>query len=251
MSITDSSANLDLAWTEQTIVAFTTGVLSDMDACVDEVESKLKRGTLDASSTPTETQVKNWIKRYKMELAEIRHFTFTRKYATATTTAGTYRYALPPDFNGGAVRLRDTSNDRYIKIWDPQWGNFKYPDPSAENNSKPAVAYVKNLELWVVPPPDGSYTLELEYERSGAETDSDAMDWIPELDRFRICDGATAEAFESLHDYNSANIYRQKWQQGLGKAVRADGKRKWSSRGYQAISIFQERAMSRYQSLDD
>jgi hypothetical protein len=251
MSITDSSTNLDLAWTEQTIVAFTTGVLSDIDACVDEVESKLKRGTLGATSTPTETQVKNWLKRYKMELAEIKRFTFNRKYATASTTAGTYRYALPADFNGGATRLRDTTNDRYIKIWDTHWGDMKYPDPSAESNNKPAVAYVKNMELWLIPPPDGTYTLELEYDRSGAESDTDNFDWIPELDRFRICDGATADAFESIHDYNSASIYRRKWEYGLGKAVRADGKRKWSSCGYQAISIFQSRAISQYQSLDD
>ena len=96
MGITDSSTNLDLGWTEQTVVAFTTGVLSDIDACVDEVSTKLRRGTLGASSTPTETQVKNWLKRYKMELAEIKRFTFNRKFATASTTAGTYRYALPP-----------------------------------------------------------------------------------------------------------------------------------------------------------
>ena len=97
MTITDSSTSLDTAYTEQSIVAFTTGVLSDVDACVSEVEARLQRGTLGTSTVPTTTQVKNWLTRAKLELAEVRGFTWRRKYATATTVAGTYRYAMPQE----------------------------------------------------------------------------------------------------------------------------------------------------------
>jgi len=251
MTITDSSSSLDLAYTEQSIVAFTAGVLTTQATCVSEVESKIQRGTLSTTTKPTATQVQQWLKRAKMELAEVKSFTFNRKYATATTTAGTYRYALPDDYNGGLTGLKDTTNDRPIHIWQEHWFDKKYPDPSAENNNKPAIACVKNMELWLIPPPDGSYTLELDYDRSGAETTSDDFAWLPELERFRCCDFAIAESYEALGNFQVANIFRAKWNQGIVKAIKADGNRKWKRGGYQAISTFQARAMSGYQTVDD
>lgn len=251
MSITDSSTNLDLAYTEQTTVAFTTGVLAGMSECVDEVESKIHRGTLGVTTTPTLAQVQNWLRRAKMELSEVKNFTFNRKYATATTTAGTYRYALPPDYNGGLTRLKDTTNDVWIPIWQANWYDRKYPDPSAESNDEIAVATVKNMEIWFAPPPGGAYTIELEYDRSGAETTASDFSWLPEIERYRCCDFAIAEAFEALHDFQKSNVYRAKWNQGLSKAIRADGKRKWKDMHFQAISTFQARTLSRFQQLDD
>ena len=245
MSITDSSTALDLVYTEQTVVAFTEGILASVDECVDEVESKLRRGTLSTSTAPTLAQVKNWLKRAKMELAEIKSFTFNRKFATATTTAGTYRYALPPDYNGGLTRIKDTTNDAFIAIWQENWYDRKYPDPSAETNNTDFIATIKNMELWLAPPPAGSYTLEIEYDRSGAETTADDYDWLPEMERYRCCDFAIAEAFESLHDFEKANVYRAKWNQGLNKAVRADGKRRWKDMHFQAISCLQARSLLR------
>ena len=40
-------AYLTTTWTEQSIVAFTSGVLSTLADCVAEVESKIKRGRVD------------------------------------------------------------------------------------------------------------------------------------------------------------------------------------------------------------
>ena len=58
MGITDSTTTIDTAWVEQSIVAFTSGVLTDEAACVTEVESKLQRGTLGASTKPTSTLIR-------------------------------------------------------------------------------------------------------------------------------------------------------------------------------------------------
>jgi len=239
MSITDSSTGLDLAYTEQSIVAFTEGVLASVDECVDEVESKLRRGTLSTSTSPTLAQVKGWLARAKMELAEVKNFTFNRKYATATTTAGTYRYALPDDFNGGLTRIRDTTNDEFISIWPDHYFDRNYPDVSAESNNEDFIACVKNMELWLGPPPAGTYTLELEYDRSGAETTAEDFDWLPEMERYRCCDFAIAEAFESLHDFQKSSVFKAKWNQGLNKALRADGKRRWARTNYQAVGCLQ------------
>jgi hypothetical protein len=247
MSITDATTSLDTAWTEASTVTFASGVLDTMAACVTEVESKIKRGTLSASTDPTLTQVQNWLKRAKMELAEAKGFTFNRKYAAVSLTADTYRYSMPPDYNGGAIALRDMTNDRHITIWPENWYNKKFPDPSEETSGEVMVACVKNMELWVVPPPDGADSLELEYDRSGAETTSDDFTWLPEIERFRCCDYAISEAFLSIHMWEQAQLYTQRWISALGKAIRADGKRKWQGKRYQAINVFQEFNAKNYQ----
>uniref|UniRef100_A0A6M3J1I8 Uncharacterized protein n=1 Tax=viral metagenome TaxID=1070528 RepID=A0A6M3J1I8_9ZZZZ len=239
MTITDSSTALTTAYTEQSIVGFTEGVLGDIAACVLEVETKLQRGVLSTTTKPTATQVQNWLKRAKMELAEVRSFTFNRKYAYMTTVAGTYRYSLPDDYNGGKTRIKDTTNDEWITIWQDNWFDRKYPDPSAIAYSDEFIACVKNMELWLGPPPGGSYQLEIEYDRSGAETTADDFEWLPELERYRCCDFAISEAFEALGDFQKANIYKAKWGQGVQKARHADGKRRWSEMNYQALSVFQ------------
>jgi len=239
MSITDSSTALDVAYTEQSIVGFTEGVLTDLAACVAEVESKLQRGTLSTSTKPTLAQVQGWLKRAKMELSEVKSFTFNRKYAYMTTTAGTYRYALPPDYNGGLTRIKDTTNDEWITVWQSNWFDRKYPDPSSEDSSDEFIACVKNMELWIGPPPDSSYQLEIEYDRSGSETTADDFEWLPELERFRCCDFAISESFEALGNFQVSNTYKAKWGQGVQKARHADGKRKWAEMNYQIVSCFQ------------
>jgi len=240
MSITDTTTTLDTAWVESSAASFTSGVLSTIATCVTEVESKIKRGTLGTSTNPTLAQVQGWLKRAKMELAEAKGFTFDRKYATASLTADSYRYALPPDYNGGNISLRDVTNDRYITVWAENWFNKKFPDPSVETSGEVMVACIKNMELWLAPPPDSADSVELEYDRSGAETTSDDFSWLPEIERFRCCDFAVSEAFLSLHMWEQARLYTQRWTAALGKAIRADGKRKWKGKRFQAINVFQE-----------
>ena len=107
MSLTIASTTLDTAWQEFSTVAFSAGSLADIDSCVTEVESKIRRGTLSPSSAPSTTEVKRWLQRAKQELAELRQFTWRRRYVTGTLTSGTWRYSLPPDFAGGRVNIRD------------------------------------------------------------------------------------------------------------------------------------------------
>lgn len=247
MSITDNTTTIDTAWTEQSIAVFTSGVLSDMDACVTEVESKLKRGTLSASSTPTLTQVQNWLKRAKLEIAEDFGYEFRRKYAYCDLSAGTYIYSMPPDYDGGKIAIKDVTNNRIVPIWSQAWYDTKFPDPSEEQNYQVLVACIKNMELWVAPPPNGSDRLEMEYPRSGAETTADDFSWLPELMRYRCCDFAESESFESLHMFEHADRYRMKFEVGLKKAKRADGRKKWQGKCMSAINVFQYYNAARYQ----
>ena len=242
MSITDSTTTLDTAWTEQSHVEFTVGVLSTEADCVDEVESRLERGTLSSTSKPTDTQVKRWLVRAKQELSEIRGYSFNRRYAQAIINASEYRKALPPDYNGGLLVVKDTTYDAPLNVVGPDFFDKKYPDLSAEPQDQPEIATVKNMELWVAPPANTAITIQIEYERSGAPTTASDFSWLPEIERFRCCDFATAMAFESLHQFDVADRYLGRWQQDIAKSVRADGRRKWHRR-ISAINVFQEYAL--------
>ncbi len=242
MSITDSSTTLDTDWSEQSIVQFTSGVLTNEAACVTEVESKLKRGTLGASTTPTDAQVKNWLVRAKEELAEVKDYSFNRKFAQASLSAGDYRVSLPPDYNGKLYLIRDTTNDRPISVFAEAYFDKKYPDPSAESQGEPYEATIKNMELWLAPPANGTTVIEIEYDRSGAPTTATSFDWLPELERFRGCDFAVGMSFESLHSYAEADRYLKRFYDGLRKSIRADGRRKWS-RMVSCVDVFQHHRM--------
>ena len=237
MTITDASTNLDTAYTESTTVAFNAGTLASITECVTEVEGKLNRGTLGASSKPTSTQVQTWLIRAKEELAQVKNFSFLRRYASVSTVASQYRYSLPPDYAGGRTVLRDLTNNREIKIWHDTHFDLKYPDPSAETASEPEIACIKGLELWLIPPPNGAYSLEFDYTRQGADNTTTDFSWLPEKERFLCCDFAIAEGFELLHMFTEASYYKNKWASGLGLSVKADAKKRWKSMNYQAISF--------------
>jgi hypothetical protein len=247
MSLTVAATTLDTAWTELSTIEFTASTLGTMSDMIEEVEDKLKRGTLGASTTPSDADVNKWLIRAKEELAEVKNFTWRRRYVTAPTVADQYRYSLPPDYGGGRLRIRDVTNDRAIQVWNAAIFDTKYPDPSEESSSEPRIGCVKGRELWLVPPPGGVYTLELAYDRTGDDITAADISWLPEIERFRCCDFATAEAFYSLHDYDKGDRYYNRWREGLGKAIRADGKRKWARMGFQAISGLQHNAALNYQ----
>jgi len=223
---------LTTTWTEQSVVEFTVGTLADIDAMEDEVEAKIKRGALSASSTPTSTQVQNWLIRGKEELAEIKSYTWSRKYAYADTAAGTQRYALPADYHGGDISLRDLTSNEPIPIWPRIAFDSEYPDPANEDRDQPRVASIRGRELWLQAPANSTYRLELEYSRTGDDSTSTDVSWIPEIDRWRICDFAIMESFLALHQWDAAQLYAQRWGFNMDKARRADGKQKWAGLQY-------------------
>ena len=251
MSITDTTTTLDTAWIENSASAFTAGVLSSLATCVTEVEGKLKRGTLSATTAPTLAQVQGWLKRAKLELMADKDYSYARKYAYCDLTAGTYRYAMPGDYGGGSIVIKDTTNDRAIPIWRPDWFDKKFPDPSEETSNEVLVACIKNMELWFAPPPDSSDRIEMEYPRSGAETTADDFSFLPELERFLCCDFACAEAFESLHMFDVSDRFRGKYESLLTKVRRADNRKKKTGRRMCAINVFQEFNAINYQGSRD
>jgi len=246
MSITDDSTGLDQAWTEKEVVAFTVGTLAGITEMVTEVESKLKRGTLTANTSPKLADVQRWLIRAKEELMQVKSFSFARRYAYASLTAGNYRVALPPDYNGGHVRVKDQTNDYQLRILPAHLYDLKYPDPDEESNNEPVFACIKNMELWIAPPATAC-TLELDYDRSGDDNTATDFSYLPEIERFRCCDYACFEASESLEAWKKAQWYKAKWNDGLGRSRKADARRKWKNMGFRAISIFGEAAARSFQ----
>ncbi|MDY6834973.1 MAG: hypothetical protein SVY53_09275 [Chloroflexota bacterium] len=245
MSIVDSTTTLDTAWTEQSFVAFTAGTLSTVSEMQTEVEDKIKRGSLSTTSSPTSTSVQRWLVRAKEELMQTKSYVFARRYAYADLTEGTYRASLPPDFAGAAWRLRDMTNDFLLIKWPAHVFDLRYPDMDEESNGDPKRCCVKGRELWVSPPVDTTTRFELEYDRSGDDNTPTDFSFLPEIERFRCCDYAIYEAMESLHDFEKAGWFRQKWEAGLRNSRGADGRKKWSDMGFRAIGIM-ERETTRY-----
>jgi hypothetical protein len=229
---------LTTTWTEQSVVTFTAGTLNLIGDCVTEVESKLKRGTIGASTDPSTSQVQRWLIRAKEELAEIKNFTWTRKFAYADTVASTYRYALPADYHGGDVELRDLTNNKIVPIWPYKGFDSEYPDPAGESNAVPDVACIRGREIWLNCPALAVYRYELEYNRTGDDATATDFSWIPEIDRFRCCDFAVMEAFLSLHEWEAADRYAQRWGFNMAKARKGDAKQKWAGMDYKALLWF-------------
>jgi len=246
MSITDDSTGLDQSWTEQTVVAFTVGTLASITDMVAEVESKLKRGTLSTTTSPKLADVQRWLVRAKEELMQVRSFSFARRYAYTDLTAGNYRVALPPDFNGGSIRLKDVTNEYSPRILPSHLYDIKYPKPSGESSNEPTHVTVKNIELWIAPPVTAC-RLEIEYDRSGDDNTATDFSYLPEIERFRCCDYALFEASESLEAWKKAEWYKAKWNDGLGRSRRADARRKWKNMGFRAIGVFEEAAARSFQ----
>ena len=224
-------AALTTTWTEQSVVAFTAGTLNTTTDCISYIQGKLKRGTLSTSTTPSTTQIGEELVRAKENLMERFGFTWQRKFAYASTVAASYRYAMPTDYTGGDVSLRDTTNDRSLSYISPAKFDLKYPDTSEETNDKSSGFTIKNRELWLVPASGGVYTLELEYSRSGDDTTASDISYIPEVLRFKMCDFAIYQSFLILQQWQAASLYKQEWMEGLMVSKREDNRKKWSMMG--------------------
>jgi len=240
MAITDAGTNLTQTWTEQPTVTFTAGTLADMTACQTEVQTNIQRGTLSGSTTPTSTQVETWLIRAKQELCERFGFTFKRRYATASISVDAWRIALPPDYDGGEVRMRDTTNDDWMHYIDPLLFDAKYPNPSSESKRTPGDAYftIKNMEVWLSHPCDGTTTLEIEYERSADDNTANDVSYLPQLMRFKIVDYATYRAFLVLQQFTAAQMYRGEWEAGMVHTKKADGRKRWAAGGFRCHNWF-------------
>lgn len=239
MTIVDATTSLALAWTEQAIVSFTAGSLSSITECMTYIETHLRRGTIGATTEPSTSEVQLAFIRGKQELMTIKSFSFARRFAQATAVGGTYRYALPPDFQG-LKGIRDQTNDRDLLVWPPGIFDTRFPDPASYGTNEPQVVTIKGMEMWIYPPPSGAFVLELEYERSGDDNTATDVSWLPQAERFRCCDFAIADLLDSLQD-ERAQVYWQRWGQGLMRSGKSDSKKRWRHRR-QAISIFQEAA---------
>ena len=219
-------------------MAFTAGTLSDIDACVTEVQGNINRGTLSTSTKPTLLQVQHWLIRAKQELAERHNFTWRRVFSYINTVSDTYRYALPPDFGYGGYILRDTTQDERLTPIDTTAFDTLFPDVAGESTDSPGYYTIKGNEIWLAAPASGVNRLELEYDRTGDDTSPNDVSYIPELMRFRICDYATYRSFIALQRFDAASAYKGEWDSGMATTTKADSKKRWKAQGYKVRTWF-------------
>lgn len=228
--------NLSTTWTDQSYVAFNQSTISTTANLITQVETNINRGTLSASSHPTSTQVTNWLIRGKQKLMEAYGFTWKRKFSYCSSAAGTYRYALPADFAGGATILRDLTQDIRLSFMDPITFDTVYPDVSGSSNAVPEFYTIKDRELWLATPADGTYTFELEYLRTGEDSTAETWDYIPERMLFQITDYATYRAFMMLQMWDAATAYKSEFNFDKNESRKDDGKKKWAQMNYQCLN---------------
>ena len=219
-------------------MSFNAGTLSNIDACVTEVQSNLNRGALSESSKPKLTQVKNWLIRAKQELAEQHGFEWKRVFSYMDTAASEYRYILPPDFGEGGQVIKDITQDIPLVYIDQVAFDYLFVDPAGDSTAPPTYYTIKSHELWLSQPASGAFRLEMQYDRTGADVSTDDVSYLPELMRFRMCDYATYRAFITLENWNAAQTYKEEWRVSSVTSKRRDMKNKWKSQGYRVRSWF-------------
>lgn len=238
MSLTVTTSTVETSWQEIDVVMFNNNTLADINSCITEVQDRLQRGTLTTSTTPSTTQVTRWLIQAKEKFMMHRNFSWARRYAYATGTAGSYRFGLPPDYRGGDIKLRDVTSGyspMFVEIYPRHVFDSSWPDPSYESSNRPEIATIKNMELWFQCPLDAAYKYELDYTRSGDDQTAADMSYIPEAQRFACCDWATYRAFTALKEFDSAQVYKVDWGESIMEAKKADGKQRWASNRYQCV----------------
>lgn len=219
-------------------VAFTAGTLSTLSTCADHVEGSLNRGTLSTTSNPTLAEVQRWLIQAKQELMETHGFTWRRVFSYADTSSGEYRYALPLDFGEGGYVIRDISNDVRLTQLDPVSFDSIFVDVAGDSSAYPTYYTIKDRELWLSQPASGTYRLELEYLRTGDDTTTTDVSYIPELMRFRMCDFAIYKSFIKLELWTAATAYKDDWLRGVQQSKKRDARKRWAAVQFRARPWF-------------
>ena len=219
-------------WTQQSAVAFNQATLSTTQNLIDEVQTNIQRGVLTANTTPSTGQITNWLIRAKEKLMEMYGFTWKRKFSYTDTTASYYRYALPADFAGGGAVLRDLTQNERLSPMNPIGFDTDYPDVAGSSNGAPEYYCIKDRELWLSAPADGTYRLELEYDRSGSDSTAETWDYLPEAMLFKLTDYATYRGFMLLQDWTAAQAFKGEWSESTHEGRKTDSKKKWATMNY-------------------
>ena len=213
-------------------MSFNAGTLSNIDACATQVQGNLNRGTLTELSKPKLSEVKNWIIRAKQELAEQHGFNWRSVFSYMDTSSSGYRYDLPPDFGEGGHVIRDTTQDIRLVYIDPVAFDSIFVDPAGDSSAAPEYYTIKGHEIWLGQPASGTYRLEMQYDRTGADASTEDISYLPELMRFRVCDYATYRGFIALENWNAAQMYKEEWKVSSITSKKRDTKSKWKAQGY-------------------
>ncbi len=224
---------LSTAWTDQSAVSFNQSTLSTTSHLTGQVQANLNRGTLSTSSHPSLAQVSAWLIRGKEKLMQKYGFSWKRKFAYCSTASGEYRYALPADFASGGTILRDLTQNIRLSFVDPIRFDTNFPDVAGYSNAIPVYYTIKDRELWLQSPADGTYVFELEYPRTGEDSTAETWDYIPEAYLFQLTDYATYRSFMVLQMWDAAKAYKSEWEFDASEGKKDDGKKKWAQMNYQ------------------
>jgi hypothetical protein len=143
--------------------------------------------------------------------------------ATATLTIGDIEVALATDLRRlSEIRLMDGLNSYSIIVRPKTWLVQHFPDSTAFSSGKPQYAYLQGTTLFLVRPPDDTYTIRYSYYRLHPDlTDDVTSTLIPQADEALIS-YTTYWVFKSIEKHEDAQQWLADYTIQISDAKRVD-----------------------------
>jgi len=182
--------------------------------------------------TDLDTSINSWINDTRRNIATKYDFAYLFTEATATTSAGIARYALPADYLGHLnlfigtkklIRLRtnefDSIHGTDIDIQSTD-GTTKYLTTIGSSEQDEPDYYIdRGMEFDLYPIPNGTYTLTIRYYANPADWTSDVeYDYISTFHNEAVIFGATLRGAIYLEDDKKAQKFDTLYSQEI-KAI--------------------------------
>jgi hypothetical protein len=195
--------------------------------------------------TDLDTKINRWIDDARRDVATKYDFAYLFTSATASTSAGAVRYALPSDYQGhlsmfiGTKKLIRISPNEFdavhaddIDIAATEASNpYLFTTGSLEQD-EPDYYIDRGLEFDLYPIPDAVYTITLHYYAQPAAFTSDAeYDYITTFHTEAVIFGAALRGAIYLEDATKKTDYKQEYETRIGNILQREKDRKTSDLG--------------------
>lgn len=183
--------------------------------------------------TDLDTEIIEWINDARRSLATEYDFSYLYTEATAPTSAGTTRYALPSDYLGHLnlfvgtkklMRIRTNEFDQIhgddADISSSDVSNAYFYTTSGMEQGEPDYYIDRGMEFDLYPIPDDEYTLTIRYYANPADwTDDDDYDYISTFHTEAIIFGAVIRGAIYLDDDAKLQKFSELYNKEVHKMI--------------------------------
>lgn len=195
------------------------------DEIVVDVAAELNRSDLN-------TLISKWINRVYRDVLSRHSFTWLYALATQSTVVGRFRYVVPTDF--GCLRqviLVDGTSSRDLVEKDIETFNKLHPYPAsdAQQRSTECAIFsgtdaesVPYKEIWLWPPPNGVYPLNVYYAIDTPALSDTRSPVIPTRHHAVLVYGSLKWGFARLREYEAAAFWNNEMEKVVATLIKED-----------------------------